>query len=297
MPRPSGDRHPPESRVELSAWFGIADSNLVAESFDRVGRPILLVVTIVAPPQNSSLNCQRHRADEGWSVAWQRELNRMRSLAIETSTRHGSVALLEQHNVVREVGLPLETRTAQSLAPAINKLLDQAGWKPRSIQLVGVSNGPGSFTGLRIAVTAAKFFAYAAHADLVAINTLRVIVEQLPGDVTDACALIDAQRRQLFAARYRRDRSGFWQVDQDCRIVEGDLLAPMLAPETVLTGPALGRLTVPDLADQPRAEPDCWAPRAGVLGQLAYHAHRAGQRDDHYSLLPHYYRSSYADEK
>ncbi len=159
------------------------------------------------------------------------------------------------------------------------------------------TNGPGSFTGLRIAVTAAKTFAYAIGAHLIALDTLRVLVEQLPDGVEHACALMDAQRRQLFVALFHRSQNQPWQTTGACQIIDRDSLAPLLTPHTVLTGPILPRLATPFLADQPRAEPSRWLPRATTVGRLAWQAHQAGQRDDLLQLQPHYYRPSYAEEK
>ncbi len=221
----------------------------------------------------------------------------MRILALDTSTEQGSVALLERNHVVHETPLSSNCRAAQSLAPAMAALLQQADWSPASIGLVAVTNGPGSFTGLRIAVTAAKTFAYATQSRLIALNTLRVLVEQLPADTHQACALMDAQRRQLFFAVYQRARDGAWQTMVPCQIVDRDQLAPLLNSGTVLTGPVLSRLAPPFLADQPRAEPTCWIPLASTAGRLAWQAHQAGQSDDLLQLQPQYYRPSYAEEK
>src|SRR5262245_32191202 len=108
-----------------------------------------------------------------------------RIVAIETSGQHGSVAVLcgeekGEARLVREIVLSDQQRTAQSLAPALNKLLQTAGWEPSTVSLVAVLTGPGSFTGLRIGVTTAKTLAYAWGADVVGINTLEAIAEQAP---------------------------------------------------------------------------------------------------------------------
>ena len=221
----------------------------------------------------------------------------MRILAIETSTNRGSIALLEQCELVHEALLPCDLRTAKSLAPTMASLLERANWAPDAIGLVAVTNGPGSFTGLRIAVTAAKTFAYAVGARLVACNTLRVLIEQLPRGVTEACAVMDARRQQLFAARYCRAADGQWELVEECQIIDRDTLANRLSPATLLTGPILDRWTHPLLERQPRAEPDCWMPRASTVGYLAWQAHNAGQWTELFKLQPRYYRPSYAEEK
>ncbi|HEX5471854.1 MAG TPA: tRNA (adenosine(37)-N6)-threonylcarbamoyltransferase complex dimerization subunit type 1 TsaB, partial [Lacipirellulaceae bacterium] len=99
-----------------------------------------------------------------------------RILAIETSGRHGSVATLGgevgEARLVGQLALTGDQRTAQSLAPAMQQLLAAAQWTPESLDLVAVTVGPGSFTGLRIGVTTAKAFAYAVGADIIRVNTL-----------------------------------------------------------------------------------------------------------------------------
>lgn len=221
----------------------------------------------------------------------------MRILALETSTLQGSVALLEQSHVVSQTTLPADRRTTQSLAPAMDQLLRHADWSPGSVQMVALTNGPGSFTGLRIAVTTAKTFAFATHARIVAVDTLRVLAAQLPDDVQHACAMMDAQRRQLFVATFQRDQHVQWQTVRSCEILHREQLAELLPAGTVLTGPALARLPSSFLADHPRAALHCWTPRAGTVGQLAWHAFKAGHCDGLLTLQPRYYRPSYAEEK
>src|SRR5436190_10497667 len=94
-----------------------------------------------------------------------------RIMAIDSSGRFGSVATLvgdlNGASSLRQIALPETQRTAQSLALAIQELLTATGWAPRDVNLVAVTIGPGSFTGLRIGVTTAKAFAYAADTEIV----------------------------------------------------------------------------------------------------------------------------------
>ena len=133
-------------------------------------------------------------------------------------------------------------------------------------------------------------------ADLDALITLDVIVEQLPRHMSSACVLIDAQRHQLFAGIYQRTAGGEWQVVEPCHVVERESLAARLAPPTVLTGPALSRLPAPFFPGETRADAGCWSPHAVTVGTLAWRAHQAGVRSDIWQLHPQYYRPSYAEE-
>src|SRR5262245_50788842 len=108
----------------------------------------------------------------------------MRILAIETSGQRGSIAILNSQgdslSTLGQTILAADCRTAQSLAPALKSLLADAGWPSKSVELVAVAVGPGSFTGLRIGVTTAKAFAYAVGAQVIGINTLAVLAHQSP---------------------------------------------------------------------------------------------------------------------
>src|ERR1051325_5032976 len=137
----------------------------------------------------------------------------MRILAIETSGVAGSVALLQDERVLAEHVLETRQRTAQSLAPAVHALLEQIDWHPSDVELVAVTTGPGSFTGLRIGVTFAKVFAYAVGCQILGVNTLEAIACRAPREAGTIWVVLDAQRQQLFAAAFLRDERGelVWQ--------------------------------------------------------------------------------------
>lgn len=220
----------------------------------------------------------------------------MRVLALETSTGRGSVALMDDTGEIFESVLSESQRTAQSLIPAIDEALKRRDWLPTSIQLVALTNGPGSFTGLRIAVTTAKTLAYFTHADLVALSTLDVLAEQLPEQVGEACPIMDAQRRQLFVAHCIRRPDGRWETVVPCHIVDRSELLSSLPAKTLVTGPGLTRLDDTICPAERRAEPSLWYPRAATVVRLAAQLHREGRRDDPLGLKPEYHRPSYAEE-
>src|SRR5438876_1121982 len=126
----------------------------------------------------------------------------MKTLAIETSGKAGSVAALVGGRLLREIRLPADQRSAKSLAPAMAELFSATGWGPREVRLVAVAVGPGSFTGLRIGVTTAKVFAYLTRAEVVGVNTLEVIAAQAPADIGRLSVVLGAERQQLFASDF-----------------------------------------------------------------------------------------------
>lgn len=221
----------------------------------------------------------------------------MNIFALETSESVASLAALDDGNLLRELSLDARSRTARSLAPGMQALLADVGWQTADVDLVAVTVGPGSFTGLRIGVTAAKTFAYAAGAEVLGIDTLEAVAAAAPDDVAELSAAVDAQRGQVVAATFRRAGDGWLRPTGPAELVDADAWLGGLPAGSVVTGPVLRKLAprVPDhlvLLDEAR-----WRPTAGAVGRLAARDHAAGRRDDLWTLVPRYSRRSYAEEK
>lgn len=221
----------------------------------------------------------------------------MRGIALETSGLRGSVAAFEEDRLLVAHDLSESQRSAQSLAPALRELLREVGWQPGDVQLVAVTVGPGSFTGLRIGVTTAKTFAYAVGAELVAVDTLEVIGRQAPVDLTSLKVALDAGRGQVYAAAFQRLAEQPLASVQPSSIVDLAAWLASLAPGDAVTGPLITKLakqlpTGVAVVDESHRTPTA----AGVAG-LAWEKYQAGQRDDPMQLVPLYLRLSAAEEK
>jgi tRNA threonylcarbamoyladenosine biosynthesis protein TsaB len=221
----------------------------------------------------------------------------MRILAIETVGTAGTVAALDDDRLMCQRPLATGQRSAQSLAPGIDQLLHQAGWKPTDVQLVAVSTGPGSFTGLRIGVTTAKTFAYAVGCEVIGVHSLAAIALRVPRDVLQVQTVLDAQRGELFVADFELARDTWWKGGETTRIVDRDQWLHALAAGTVVSGPGLLTLRdrLPDGVES--VDPALWAPTAEAVGRLAWRMHQSGVRDSVFGLLPHYYRRTAAEEQ
>jgi tRNA threonylcarbamoyladenosine biosynthesis protein TsaB len=221
----------------------------------------------------------------------------LRILSLETSLRQGSVAALVSGNhgaeLKAELLLPADERSAQTLLPTVKQLIADCHWQPSDIDLVCVTTGPGSFTGLRIGVTAAKSLAFAVGAKLVGVHTLTALaasVENRPGRLW---AILDAQRAELFAACFE----GAIVNNPTTQIISiHDWLAELRPGDRVI-GPPLSRLADRLPADVEAVEKKLWQPQAGVVGRLGYDLLLAGQVTDPVQLVPNYYRKSAAEEK
>jgi tRNA threonylcarbamoyladenosine biosynthesis protein TsaB len=220
----------------------------------------------------------------------------MRILAIETVDKTGSVAALVDGLVQAELELDPTRRSAQTLVPGIAALLNQAGWKPHDVELVAVTTGPGSFTGLRIGVTTAKTFAYATGCQVLGVHSMLAIGWRVPNDAEHFSVVIDAQRNELFAADLSRV-DGKLVGEESTRIVLGEPWANDLAEGATVTGPGLVKWADQLRPDVRIVEPALWRPTATSVGEAAWRQYCAGRRDDVLRLRPQYFRRTAAEEQ
>ena len=160
----------------------------------------------------------------------------MRILALETTDKIGSVAAAADDNLLAELMLDHGQRSAQSLLPAVHALLRQVTWPPADVQLVAVSIGPGSFTGLRVGVTAAKVFAYAVAAEVLGVNTLEAIAANCVDTPSNAVSVvIDAQRGEVVVQSFVRHADGWFQPAGPEELLDANVwLARLSAPASPL---------------------------------------------------------------
>ena len=127
----------------------------------------------------------------------------MRVLAIETSTSVASVALVEGGRLVLSRSHVRPKQSAERLLPMIAEVLAEAGWQRSQIERIGVSVGPGSFTGLRVGIACAQGLALGLAVPLLGVTSLRAMARLVPDSVPGVrCPLLDARRREVFVGGY-----------------------------------------------------------------------------------------------
>jgi len=219
------------------------------------------------------------------------------TLALETSGDVGSVALACEDGTVLERVFPEGTTHGTGLFPACRDLLAEAGREIGEVGLVAVSQGPGSFTGLRVGVAAAKGLAFALDCDVVGVSTLDVLARNA-ADVEEPriVPVLDARRGHVHTALYSLDSGAIIRRSEDL-VIPPDRLTSRLERPCVLLGDGVRRY--PELvAEGVRALPeDLWRARAAVVAEVAAGEHAEGRRDSVHELEPLYRRLSTPEER
>jgi tRNA threonylcarbamoyladenosine biosynthesis protein TsaB len=224
----------------------------------------------------------------------------MRILGVDTSTSCGSLGLIEDDEVVGEYTLHREETHSARLIPAIQALLKEARIDIHEIDGMAVSLGPGSFTGLRVGLSAVKGLALAAEKPVVGVPTLDALASNLPFTPYLICPILDARKDEVYTALYK-DREG-GQVE---RLTPYQVLAPaglveqLPLRETIFLG--YGVEVYRELIEARLGEKALFAPRhlrflrGTTVAELGLGRIMHGERDDIASLAPIYVRPSDAE--
>jgi tRNA threonylcarbamoyladenosine biosynthesis protein TsaB len=175
----------------------------------------------------------------------------LKVLAIDTSSRRGSVALLAGPEVAGELRLASPETHSARLLRSIEFLLQMTGWAAADLNLIAAGIGPGSFTGIRIGVSTALGLAQTLHLPFAGISGLDALAAQARTLHECIGVVVDAQRSQVYFAEYRRfgklprslEKPGLWNPEQLARRLRkrrmylvGDGVTRVLDPMSVSAG-------------------------------------------------------------
>lgn len=220
-------------------------------------------------------------------------------LALETATVVSGVAVATETRLLSEVTVARLTHS-ETLQSHVALALEMAGVSRREVEGVAVSLGPGSFTGLRIGLSAAKAMAYAWGVPLVGVPTLAALAAQFPAPGVRVAAMMDAQKGNVYTAMYewREARpveisplavSPLAEVVAQCAAIEGTVILTGDAAQKKLAG----RRDLP--ANVRLAPPDMILPRAAAVARLGLQEVAAGRCGSVMDMAPLYIRRSEAE--
>jgi tRNA threonylcarbamoyladenosine biosynthesis protein TsaB len=219
------------------------------------------------------------------------------ALGIETSGPVGSVALCNEEQALAAFTFPEGARHARDIMPAVERIFREAGLEAQDVGAVAVSEGPGSFTGLRIGVACAKTLAYALGWRAVGVPSLEVLAQNVAPEAGVCCPTRDARRERVYGTVFEWRAEGWW----------GTTGVLLLGPEELARKAPAGAVV---LGSGVRAYPEAFASgrfevadrcadvgRAEAVACLGLRLVAEGRHTEPMELLPRYYRLTEAEEK
>ncbi len=222
----------------------------------------------------------------------------MKVVGIETSGSIGSVAVCDGNTVVGRHTFGKASNHGKEIVSSLEAIFNEVKWKPEDIDLIAVSIGPGSYTGLRIGVTCAKTLAYGLGKPVIDVPTLDVLAGNIKDDVKHICPVIDAKRKRVYACIYDRN-NGKNKRTTGFLIITSDELKDILPESTLIFGDGVApykeifaqmKVTIIDDKRPGIAE-------AVNVARLGLERYEQGERCEINALVPLYLRKSEAEEK
>ena len=216
-------------------------------------------------------------------------------LAIDTATRNASVALYNADGVQAEITWYSRENHTVELMPQIVHVMELANTERKDLQAIGIAQGPGSFTGLRVGMSIAKGFAYALEIPIFGISTIDAIASAHALQNLPIYAILAAGRGRYSVGHYGTE-NGAARLIGDYALVNADGMIEVVTRDNTSRALFCGDL---DAAISKRiqeclgtravlAPPALNARRAGLVAELAWERFIRGKPDDTASLAPVY---------
>lgn len=225
-------------------------------------------------------------------------IDKLKILAVDSSSMTGSVALCQGETLIAESLLNVRSTHSDKLLKQIDLLLSEANWQLADLDVLAVVTGPGSFTGLRIGVATVKGLAQVLSKPVVGITSLQMLAMNLPLSPVPICVFMDARKKEVYSQLFNWCAAGPVPVSEARVLPPGQVLKE-LTGEVAMVGD--GVLLYRDMIDEYLAGKallplaPAHQPRASQVGWLAGQAYGHGQLLTAAQLLPTYIRPSDAE--
>lgn len=219
-------------------------------------------------------------------------------LGIEASTPVSSVALLGAEGMVSEYSLARRRTHSERLLPAIETVLHDANLSGEELAGVAISVGPGSFTGVRVAVSTAKGLARAWNKPVIPVSSLEGLAHRFPAVQRPLYALLDARKGEVYAACFR-NRNGVLLPETPERAIRPEELCREVEEETLFVGE--GALRYRGLLKEALSSKAIFVEgslnhlSAASVAEIGYFAFQKGRTLPPSELVPNYIRRSEAE--
>ena len=222
-------------------------------------------------------------------------------LSIDSSTPVAGIAVSDGMHLLGEITLNTKNTHSEKLMPLVKQLLDELNLTMQDVDAIAVTQGPGSFTGLRIGMATAKGLAQGANKQLIAVPTLDCLAQNLLHYPGILCPIMNAQKKQVYTALYRSGRDELERLSDYQAISVEQLAGQLLELNEDVWFVGDGVAAFADIL-QERLGARCRfadghqiLPRAGALAMLAAKRAESEQFDDLFQAELIYIRKSEAE--
>jgi tRNA threonylcarbamoyladenosine biosynthesis protein TsaB len=225
----------------------------------------------------------------------------MKVLGIDTSTRCGSIGLIDEERVISEYLLNTPMTHSERLIEAINYLLKEAHCLMEDLDGWAISLGPGSFTGLRIGVSTIKGLAYATQKPVAGIASLDALASQISPTPYLICPVLDARKGEVYTSFYRYDEAHLLLRRSDYLAIKPEDLMKNIKEKVIFVGDGIKtygsyfRDSLPSFALFP--SPSLHLPHGSTVARLGVELLHKGELLDLKTFIPIYVRPSEAEIK
>ena len=210
----------------------------------------------------------------------------MKVLAFDTSSKALSLAILEDKQVLAETTINIKKNHSITLMPAIDFLMASLDWTPKDLDRIVVAEGPGSYTGLRIAVATAKTLAHTLNIELVGMSSLLALVPRQQEGLF--VPLMDARRNNVYAGFYENAKP----VMPEAHLSFAEVLEKVTDAEQVTFVGEVGPFVEQIQEHLPRTNYKETLPNAANLALLAWDK----EADSLHDFVPNYLKRVEAEE-
>ena len=219
-------------------------------------------------------------------------------LGIDASTKTGSVALYDSEiGILSEINANIKLNHSDSLMSIVDMVFSLGKLKPKDIDRVAVSIGPGSFTGIRVGVGTAKGLAFSIGCDIVGVNELDILAHTVSQTSHKIISLIDARKERTYYSVYRYNGGIIEKISEygvnELRVI----LEDYKEEKVIFTGD--GSINYKEVIDEVMGDNAIYnlksnsMVRAGIMSEMA----RKKDPDNLYTMEPYYISKTQAERE
>ncbi len=229
----------------------------------------------------------------------------MKILAIDTSTMLGGIAIMDELNLIAETRLNVKSTHSERLMTEIEHCLKQSSLKISDIDVFAAAIGPGSFTGLRIGLSAVKGLSYATGKPIVSVPTLDALALNFPCSRYPVCTMLDARKKEVYAALFKWEDDNFKKLINETSVNPEEFMSNVLLRgeyDKIIfagEGAVIYKNKIIDVMGEKAvfASPEKTVPSPANVACLGLKKASAGEFSEPVSLAPVYIRRSEAEVK